>query len=103
MKFDLSAGKTVYLELPKIIDSYGRTAIQLREEIINVSMSRELAYLLGFVNHPTKGESLVTIQNTTKHALLSSHQRPPNGGISYYFCIVILLNINLSEIRKLHC
>ena len=48
-------------------------------------MSRELAYLLGFVNHPTKGESLMTIQNTTKHALLSSHQRPPNGGIFYYF------------------
>ena len=56
-KFDLSTGKTVYLELPKVIDSYGRTAIQLQEEIINVSMSRELAYLLGFVNHPTKGES----------------------------------------------
>ena len=93
----------MYLELPKIIDSYGRTAIQLQEEIINVSMSRELAYLLGFVNHPTKGESLITIQNTTKHALLSSHQRPPNGGIFYYFCIVISLNINLSEIRKLHC
>ena len=84
-KFDLSTRKTVYLELPKVIDSYGRTAIQLQEEIINVSMSRELAYLLGFVNHPTKGESLITIQNTTKHALLSSHQRPPNGGIFYYF------------------
>ena len=28
-KFDLSTGKTVYLELPKVIDSYGRTAIQL--------------------------------------------------------------------------
>ena len=84
-KFDLSTGKTVYLELPKVIDSYRRTAIQLQEEIINVSLSCELAYLLGFVNHPTKGESLITIQNTTKHALLSSHQRPPNGGIFYYF------------------
>ena len=84
-KYDLSTGKTVYLELPKVIDSYGRTAIQLQEEIISVSMSRELACLLGFVNHPTKGESLITIQNTTKHALLSSHQRPPNGGIFYYF------------------
>ena len=59
-KFDLSTGKTVYLELPKIIDSYGRTAIQLQEEIINVSMPRELAYLLGFLNHPTKGESPIT-------------------------------------------
>ena len=48
-------------------------------------MSHELAYLLGFVNHPTKGETLITIQNTTKHALLSSHQRPPTGGIFYYF------------------
>ena len=62
-KFDLSAGKTVYLELTKIIDSYGKTAIQLQEEIINVSMSHELAYLLGFVNHPTKGESY----NDSKH------------------------------------
>ena len=65
-KFDLSTGKTVYLELPKIIDSYGRTAIQLQEEIINVSMSCELAYLLGSVNHPTKGECLIMIQNTRK-------------------------------------
>ena len=54
MKFDLFTGKTVHLELPNIIDSYGRTAIQLQEEIINGSMSHELAYLLGFVNHPTK-------------------------------------------------
>ena len=84
-KFDLSTGKTVCLELAKIIDSYGRTAIQLQEEIINVTMSRESTYLLGFVNHPTNGESLIMIQNTTKHALLSSHQRPPNGGIFYYF------------------
>ena len=40
MKFDLSTGKSVYLELPKIIDSYGRSAIQLQEEIINVHVSR---------------------------------------------------------------
>ena len=52
-KFDLSTEKSVYLELPKIIDLYGRTAIQLQEEIINVSMSRELAFSLGFVNHPS--------------------------------------------------
>ena len=84
-KFDLSTGKSVYLELPKIIDPYGRTAIQLQEEIINVSMSRDLAYLLGFINHPTKRETFITIQNTSKHALLSFHQRPPNGGIFYYF------------------
>ena len=48
-------------------------------------MSRELAYLLRFVNYPTKGESLIMIQNTLKHTLLSSYQRPPNGGIFYYF------------------
>ena len=95
-KFDLSTGKTVSLELPKIIDSYGRTAIQLQEEIINISMCRELAYLLGFVNHPAKGEALITIQNITKHALLSSHQRPPNGGIFYYF-----LYCNLIEYQSI--
>ena len=95
-KFDLSTGKSVYLELPKIIDSYGRTDIQLQEEIINVSMSRELAYLLGFVNHPTKGETFIMTQNTSKHALLSSHQRPPNGGIFYYF-----LYCNLIEYQSI--
>ena len=62
-KCDLSTGRTVYLELPKVIDSYGRTAIQLQEEIISVLMSDELAYLLGFVNHPTKEES----HNDSKH------------------------------------
>ena len=96
MKFDLSTGKTVYLELPKIINSYGRTGIQLQEELINVSMSRKLAYLLGFVNHPIKGEALTTIQNTTKHPLLSSHQRPPTGGIFYYF-----LYCNLIEYQSI--
>ena len=95
-KFDLSTVKSAYLEVPKIIDSYGRTAIQLQEEIINVSMSRELAYLLGFVNHPTKGETSITIQNTSKHALLSSHQRPPNGGIFYY-----VLCCNLIEYQSI--
>ena len=85
-KFDLSTGKSVYLELPKIIDSYGRTTIQLQEEIINVSMSRELAYLLGFVNHPTKGESLITIQNTLSCRLIKDH---PMVEFSIIFCIVI--------------
>ena len=95
-KFDLSTGKSVYLELPKIIHSYRRTAIQLQEEIINVSMSRELAYLLRFVNYPTKGETFITIQNTSKQTLLSSHQRPPNGGIFYYF-----LYCNLIEYQSI--
>ena len=93
----------MFLELPKIIDSYGRTAIQLQEEIISVSMSHELAYLLGFVNHPTKGESLITSQNTTKHAFCLLIKDHPMVGFSIIFCIVILLNINLSEIRKLQC
>ena len=84
------------LELPKIIDSYGRTAIQVQEEIINVSMSHELAYFLGFVNHPTKREALIMIQNTTKHPFLSSHQRPSNGGIFYYF-----LYCNLIEYQSI--
>ena len=84
-KYDLSTGKTVYLELPNIIDSYGRTTIQLQEEIISVSMSRELAYLLGFVNHPTKGESLIIHSKHYKTRSVVSHQRPPNGGIFYYF------------------
>ena len=79
----------MYLELPKIVDSYGRTAIQLQEEIINVSMSCQLAYLLGFVNHPTKGESLITIQNTSKHALLFLIKDHPMVGFSIIFCIVI--------------
>ena len=40
-KIDLSTGKSVYLELPKIIDSYGRTAIQLQEGNIQcVDVSR---------------------------------------------------------------
>ena len=87
----------MYLELPKIIDLYGKTAIQLQEEIINVSMSHELAYLLGFVNHPTKGESLIMIQNTSKHVLLLSHQRPPNGGIFYYFLYCDLIEYQSIE------
>ena len=59
-------------------------------------MSRELAYLLEFVNHPSKGEFLIMIQNTTKHHLLSSHQRPPNGGIFHYF-----LYYNLIEYKSI--
>ena len=55
-----------------------------------------LANLLGSVNHPTKGEDLITIQNTTKNALLSSHQRPPSGGIFYYF-----LYCNLIEYQSI--
>ena len=92
------------LELPKIVDSYGKIAIQLQEEIVNVSMSHKLTYLLRFMNHPTKGESLITIQNTKKHALLSSHQRPPNGGIFYHclYCNLIEYQ-SMGNQRKLPC
>ena len=55
-----------------------------------------MAYLPGFVNHPTKGESFITILNTSEHALLSSHQRPPIGGIFYYF-----LYCNLIEYQSI--
>ena len=63
----------------------GRTAFQLQEEIKSIGISRELAYLLGFVNHPKHGIPFITMNNSSKHALLSTHQRPPNGGIFYYF------------------
>ena len=96
--------KSVYLELPEIIDLYGRTAIQLQEEIINVSMSRKLAYLLGFDYHPAKVESLITIQNTSKHALLSSHQRRPSGGIFYYFLYCNLIEYqSIGNQKAPHC
>ena len=44
-----------------------------------------MAYLLGFVNHPKHGVPFITMNNSSKHALLSTHQRPPDGGIFYYF------------------
>ena len=44
-----------------------------------------MAYLLGFVNHPKHGIPFITMNNSSKHALLSTHQRRPNGGIFYYF------------------
>ena len=69
----------------KVIDRQGRTAFQLQEEIKSIGISRELAYLLGFVNHPKHGIPFITMNNPSKHALLSSHQRPPNGGIFHYF------------------
>ena len=53
--------------------------------IKSIGISRELAYLCGFVNHPKHGIPFITMNNSSKHALLSTHQRPPNGGIFYYF------------------
>ena len=88
-KLVLSNGKNFFREIPKVIDARGRTAFQLQEEIKSIRISRELAYLFGFVNHPKHGIPFITMNNSSKHALLSTHQRPPNGGIFYYFYIAI--------------
>ena len=86
-KLVLSNGKNFFREIPKVIviDAQGRTAFQLQEEIKSIGISRELAYLLGFVNHPKHGIPFITMNNSSKHALLLTHQRPPDGGIFYYF------------------
>ena len=67
------------------MDAQETTAFQLQDEIKSIGISRELAYLLGFVNHPKHGIPFITMNNSSKHASLSTHQRPPNGGIFYYF------------------
>ena len=74
--------------LPKIMDAHGRTAFQLQDDVKSIGISRELAYLLGFVNHPKHGIPFITMNNSSKHALLSSHQRPPNGGFFLLFSIL---------------
>ena len=68
-----------------MMDAQRRTAFQLQDEIKSIRISREQAYLLGFVNHPKHGIPFITMNNSSKHALLSTHQRPPNGGMFYYF------------------
>ena len=90
-KLVLSNGKNFFREIPKVIDAQGRTAFQLQEEIKSIGISRELAYLLGFVNHPKHEIPFITMNNSSKHALLSSHQRPPKGGIFYYFLYCVLI------------
>ena len=50
-KLILSNGKSFFREIPKIMDAQGRTAFQLQDEIKTIGISREFAYLLGFVNH----------------------------------------------------
>ena len=67
------------------MDAQGRTAFQLQDEIKSIGINSQLAYLLGFVNHPKHGIPFITMHNSSKHALLSTHQRPPDGGIFYYF------------------
>ena len=77
------------------MDTQGRTAFQLQDEIKSIGISRELAYLLGFVNHPKHGSPFITMNNSSKHALLTSHQRPPNGGFFYYFLYCDLIEYQL--------
>ena len=84
-KLVLSNGKNFFREIPKVIDAQGRTAFQLQEESKSIGISREMAYLRGFVNHPKHEIPFITMNNSSKHALLSTHQRPLNGGIFYYF------------------
>ena len=85
------------------MDAQGRTAFQLQDEFKSIGISRELAYLLGFVNHPKHGIPFITMNNSSKHALLSTHQRPPNVGIFYYFlyCDLIEYQSNLNQIAPL--
>ena len=84
-KLVLSNSKNFLREIPKVIDAQGRTAFQLQEEIKSIGISHELAYSLGFVNHPKHRIPFIIMNNSSKHALLSTRQRPPNSGIFYYF------------------
>ena len=70
----------------------GRTAIELPEEIKTMHMNRELAYLLSFVNHSKHGDARIETLNSSKQAILSSHLRPPNGGIFYCFLYFDLID-----------
>ena len=77
--------RVFFREIPKVMDAEGRTTFQLQDEIKSIRISHELAYLLGFVNHPKHGSPFITVNNSSKHA---THQRPPDGGIIYYFFIL---------------
>ena len=94
-KLVLSNGKSFFPEIQKIMDAQGRTAFQLQDEIKSIGVSGELAYLLGFVNHPKHGSPFITMNNASKHALLSTHQRPPYGGIFYNFLYCDLIEYQL--------
>ena len=74
------------------MDGQGRSAFQLQDEIKSIGISRELAYLLGSVNHPKHGIPFITMNNSLKHALLLTHQRPLNGRIFYYFLYCDLID-----------
>ena len=84
-KLLLSNGKNFFLRNTKDHGCSRKNCFQLQDEIKSIGISRELDYLLGFVNHPKHGIPFITMNNSSKYALLSSHQRPPNGGIFYYF------------------
>ena len=99
-KLTLSNGKSFFRELPRIRDVQGRTTIQLPEEIKTMHMNRELAYLFGFVNHPKHGDARIEILNSSKQAILSSHLRPPNGGIFYYFLHIDLIDFQTTGNQK---
>ena len=75
-KLVLSNGKSFF---PRNTKGHGCsrkiTAFQLQEEIKSIGISRELSYLLGSVNHPKHEISFITMNNSSKHALLSTHQR----------------------------
>ena len=64
-KLVLSNGKSFFREIPKIMDTQGRTAFQLQHKIKSIRISRELAYLLGFVNHPKHGIPCITMNNSS--------------------------------------
>ena len=87
-KLVLCNGRNFFREIPKVTDTQGRTAFQLQDEIKSIGISRELAYWLGFVNHQKHGIPFITMNNSSKHVLLPTHQRPPHGGIFYYFFIL---------------
>ena len=100
-KLILSNCKSFFREIPKIIDAQERTAFQLQDEIKSIGISRELAYLLGLVNHPKHGSPFITMNNSSKHALLSTHQRPPNGGIFYYFLYCDLIEYQRAPLLRI--
>ena len=64
-KLVLSNGKSFFREIPKIMDVQGRTAFKLQDEIKSIGISRDLAYLLGFVNHPKHGIPFITMNNSS--------------------------------------
>ena len=65
-----------------------------------MQMNRELAYLLCFVNHPKQGDASIEILNSSKQAILSSHLRPPNGGIFNYFLYIDLIDFQMIGNQK---